>query len=513
MVVSWVRVSLVALTLLLPLLSGPGEDPPQTDECPSGYPSDFNADGRADMAVADPEASVAGQSRAGRVVVLYGDADGRIGEGERRLISQGSGTVGDDPEPGDRFGSALSIADLDCDGFSDLVVGSPYEDAGAVVDAGLTQIVWGSATGLGTTRASRDLTRAAFGAPVEAGDLFGYAVDTQEDWIDGATGAPNAYVLAVGAPGSRVNGRDAAGWVGVEAPVDGDNTSFSIDQDTADVAGRAEAGDRFGAAVAVGQFRGAAGTIDVAVGSPGEDLGTLRDAGSVTIVTDLYDPPSGAAYDQDTAGVPGRAEAGDRFGRTLADLRVGAVSHLAVAVPGEDVGAAGNAGVAQLFTSTGAPVSSLAAGPGLSQDYAGVGGKAESGDLFGDRLAFSPPTAGDRVTRLAVGVPGEDGAAVDSGVVQVFPVADPAADRTWTQDSAGVPGVVRAGDRFGSSLTAITGPTEKALVIGVPDDADHPGGMVNVISLQGGFAPRAWVPGKGGVAAGATAFGAALPTR
>ncbi len=513
MVVSSVRISLVGLTLLLDLMGGPGQAPPQTDECPAGYPSDFNADGRADVVVGDPYATVAGQSRAGRVVVLYGDADGRIGEGERGLVSQGSGTVGDRPEAGDGFGSALSIADLDCDGFSDLVVGSPYEDVGAAVDAGLTQIVWGSPAGLGTSRASRDITRAAFGSPVTAGDQFGYAVDTQEDWIDGATGAPNAYVLAIGAPGSDVNGRDDAGWVGVESAVDGGNSSFPLTQDSANVAGQAEAGDRFGSSVAVGQFRGAAGTIDVAVGSPGEDIGSIRDAGSVTIVTDIYDLPTGAAYDQNTAGVPGRAEAGDRFGRTLAAIRVGAVSHLAVAVPGEDIGAARNAGMVQLFTSTGEPVSTLAAGPGLSQDTAGVNGRAEAGDLFGDRLTFVPPTPGDRLTRLAVGVPGEDGAAVDSGIVQVFPLSDLAADRTWAQDSPGVPGSVDPGDRFGSSLTVITGPTEKALLIGVPDDVDHPSGMVDVISLQGGFAHRAWVPGQGGIASGAARFGAALPTR
>ena len=34
------------------------------------------------------------------------------------------------PEAGDRFGTALSSGDVDCDGYTDVVVGTPYEDFG-----------------------------------------------------------------------------------------------------------------------------------------------------------------------------------------------------------------------------------------------------------------------------------------------------------------------------------------------------------------------------------------------
>ena len=77
---------------------------------------------------------------------------------------------------------------------------------------------------------------------------------------------------------------------------------------------------------------------------------------------------------------------------------------------------------------------------GLTQDTAGVGGTAEAGDLFGDRLAFAAPGLGDPTTRLVVGVPAEDGAAADSGMVQVFPVTDLDAEVTYSQNSPGVPG-------------------------------------------------------------------------
>ena len=46
--------------------------------------SDYNGDGYDDAAVGDPYATVNGQARAGAVTMLLGDADGRIGDGDRR---------------------------------------------------------------------------------------------------------------------------------------------------------------------------------------------------------------------------------------------------------------------------------------------------------------------------------------------------------------------------------------------------------------------------------------------
>ena len=72
------------------------------------------------------------------------------------------------------------------------------------------------------------------------------------------------------------------------------------------------------------------------------------------VLQDLYDPVETAvALDQNSAGVPGVAEAGDRFGRSLDSVNVNSIgtTRLAVGVPGEDVGAAGNAGSVQLFSS------------------------------------------------------------------------------------------------------------------------------------------------------------------
>ncbi|WP_328843047.1 hypothetical protein [Streptomyces sp. NBC_00258] len=46
--------------------------------CPSGVESDFNGDGQRDVAIADPEATVAGHADAGAVHVVYGSGKGNL---------------------------------------------------------------------------------------------------------------------------------------------------------------------------------------------------------------------------------------------------------------------------------------------------------------------------------------------------------------------------------------------------------------------------------------------------
>ncbi|HZA72414.1 MAG TPA: VCBS repeat-containing protein [Propionibacteriaceae bacterium] len=495
-------------------LLGPAPAYAAAEECDPGMESDFNGDGRSDAVVGDPYATVNGQAQAGRVNVLYGDGDGLIGEGARGIVSQASPSVGGSPEVGDRFGYSLAVADLNCDGFTDLVVGSPYEDISGQSNSGYVQLIWGSAGGLGVGAASRQIAQTSFpNADITAGDQLGYAVDALEDVGQGGTAAPFAYAVAIGVPGGNIGGRNDAGWVGVLHAYDGGNVGNAISQNSTGVPGGAEAGDRFGAAVSINEFltedpASDDFVIDVVVGSPNEDVGSVADAGTVTVVKDVYfeEFPGSVTFSQDSAGVPGVVEAGDRFGRSLDIVRVGGLSRLAVGIPGEDVGSQSNAGSVQLFSFNGV---SLTPGTGLTQDTAGVSGAAEAGDLFGDTLAFAAPGLTDTVTRLAVGIPGEDGEAVDSGQVQIFRMTNLGAELTYSQASPGVPGGVDAGDRFGSRVAFVSGAGERAFLVGVPDDVDNSTGMVNVIPMGGG-APRFWEPGTNGVPGGANRFGDSL---
>jgi hypothetical protein len=61
----------------------------------------------------------------------------------------------------------------------------------------------------------------------------------------------------------------------------------------------------------------------------------------------------------------------------------------------------------------------LTAGTGLTQDTDGVANGSETGDLFGERVAWARPGLGDTVSRLAVSAPSEDGTADNTGLVQV----------------------------------------------------------------------------------------------
>lgn len=109
--------------------------------------ADFDGDGYTDFAIAAPGGTVNGRSGAGYFTVVYGMADGPRGV-KRQVISQDRYGIPGTAETGDRFGSDLTAADLDGDGFTDLVVGAPGEDIGSVRDAGRHTVLWGSVGGL-----------------------------------------------------------------------------------------------------------------------------------------------------------------------------------------------------------------------------------------------------------------------------------------------------------------------------------------------------------------------------
>jgi hypothetical protein len=133
-----------------------------------------------------------------------------------------------------------------------------------------------------------------------------------------------------------------------------------------------------------------------------------------------------------------------------------------------------------------------------------------STEVIGDKVAWAAPGLGDTATRLAVSATKEDGAANETGMVQVFPINNLGSESTYTQNTAGIPGAAAAADHFGSALAVVEGATERVLSVGVPDDTANATGMVNIIPFGGGT-PRFWKPGTGGVpAGGASLFGDGL---
>ena len=149
-------------------------------------------------------------------------------------------------------------------------------------------------------------------------------------------------------------------------------------QDSPGIAGAGEQGDEFGSALAAGDFNGD-GRADLAVGAQGEN-------GFRGVVHVLYGSAAGLVavgsqlWSQDSPGVAGVAEGGDRFGFVLAagDFTGDGAADLAIGAPGEN----DFAGVAHALYGSAAGL--VAVGSQLwSQDSPGIAGVAELADEFG----------------------------------------------------------------------------------------------------------------------------------
>ncbi|MDH6225884.1 MULTISPECIES: VCBS repeat-containing protein [Streptomyces] len=139
--------------------------------------------------------------------------------------------------------------------------------------------------------------------------------------------------VATSAAGAYVGGKNEAGQVVVAYGAQGTGLSGAkrsvISQDTSGVPGGAEAGDAFSSDTAYADFDGD-GYDDLAVGAPGEDLGSDKDGGMVTILWGSaagltgqgavqIDDPASSSHDQ-----WGRLlSAGDFDGDGRQDLAVG----------------------------------------------------------------------------------------------------------------------------------------------------------------------------------------------
>jgi hypothetical protein len=221
--------------------------------------------------------------------------------------------------------------------------------------------------------------------------------------------------LAVGVPGEDLGAFDDNGGAvtvlyGSASGLEPGGEVFV--QGRGGVGGTREPDDQFGAALAKGDFNGD-DLVDLAVGAPGEVVGSAVNSGAVNV---LYG--SGGGLTGGPVLTQPDAEAGDLFGAALAaaDLNDDGIFDLAVGVPGEDVGAVGNAGaVTVLF---GSPAG-LTGGPTVFQG-GGAGGAAEAGDAFGAALATGI-LGGDGIADLVVGAPGEDvGAVSNAGAVNLL---------------------------------------------------------------------------------------------
>ncbi|MEU9619075.1 VCBS repeat-containing protein [Streptomyces sp. NPDC048155] len=498
--------------LLAAVMFSAGQAPPFGSRAAAAAPCagtvapDFNGDGVRDVAVADPQATVSGKERAGLVRIVLGGGKGVV------EVSQDTPNVADSAEPGDQFGFSMAVYDADLDGCSDLAVGIPYEDVGTVKDAGYVQIIYGSTGTVGQEKPSRGFVQGAdqpLGGGPETGDWLGYAVaagksasgypflvigvpgedgaggvdmgiihyvygtdykaasvsqDTTGVWEDaephdrfGASIAATDRHFVVGAPGESIGAVPFAGAVvafrpsintdGIPDPLFGMGQGRPPGPDLA-----AQEGDQYGTSLAMAPYRpsGAATTTDsmLAVGVPGEDLGSIVDAGAVQVYQIKADGTVAETQwiDQDVPDVEGEAEPRDFFGQRLAAVN----------------------------TTT--------------------------------NVVSTPATM-----RLAVGVPGEEPAAgqADQGGVALFSMLGaPGAADSWIEPGAGIPSQPAPRQFAGMSL----GGNPALLYVGMPYGPEAGRAVYGFSwnTANGGTPSQTFRPGEGGLPAGGVAFGATV---
>jgi hypothetical protein len=401
---------------------------------------DVNGDGYSDVIIG-AYGNDAGGPNAGRAFIYYG-GPGMDATADVTLTGAALG---------DYFGrSVASAGDVNGDGYSDVIVGANYNDAGGI-EAGRAYIYFGG-TAMDSTK-DVTLTGAA------AGDLFGYSVagagdvngDGYGDVIVGAYGndaggtdAGRAYIYHGGAAMNAtadvtLTGAAAGDYLGVSVAgagdVNGDGYSdvivgaYGIDAAGTDAGGAciyygdaamdaiadvtvtgAAAGDYLGGSVAGAGDVNGDGYSDVIVGARyngagGSNAGrayiyyggTAMDAMADVTLT------GAAAYDYFGISVAG---AGDVNGDGFSDVIVGAYYN--------DAGGA-NAGRAYIYFG----------GPGMDATADVTLTGAALGDYFGGSVAGAGDVSGNGYSDVIVGAHGNDAGSPDAGRAYIYRSSSP----------------------------------------------------------------------------------------
>jgi hypothetical protein len=484
-----------------------GLPPPFLGACAFGTSvarlGDLDGDGLPSVVVGAPA-----DNSIGALWVLELEADGDVVAATR--IGPEPFGMGTALHVGDQFGRSVdALGDVDGDGVTDLAVGAPGDESGALWILFLTDEggLKGTARITGTTP--------GFCASLLSTDQFGTSVaalgDRNGDGTpDVAVGVPNLDASDTGAV-LLLSLTPAGGLAGCTRIASGENGMAALD-----------AADRFGSALAVPGDLDGDGDLELAVGATGDDDGSINSGAVWVLSIDASGQVSSTAKLSATSGGFGGAVSssnpmGGAVG-ALGDVDGDGIGDLAVGLPGADDGGNNAGAVWILFLQGDATISSQQK---LSNTSGGFGGLVSSA-AFGTGL---PPSLRGEAQPLCAGTPGGGlPGETSKGCVWRITLTPAGTVATAARVGVGTPGLnggIEAGDSFGfaaAKLGDLDGDGLEEFAIGASaDDDGFAGGALWTLELdaQGSIASpatklSATQGGLLGVLSGTTAFGSAV---